>query len=54
MVVELDAASALEYQGTISGEIIRGKGPLEFELRVENGKGFMNRTGSVLEKSGEH
>ena len=31
MVVELDAVSVLEYQGTISGEI---KGPLEFELHA--------------------
>ena len=53
MIVQLDSASALEYRGTISGEEIRGKGPLEFELRVENGLGFMNRTGSGLEISGE-
>ena len=53
MVVVLDAAFALEYRGIISSDAIRGKGPLEFELRVENGLGFMNRTGSGLEISGE-
>ena len=54
MIVVLDSASTLEFQfhGTISAEEIRGKGPLEFELRVENGLGFMNRTGSGLEISG--
>ena len=53
MVVQLDAEDALKYHGTISGEEIRGKGPLEFELRVENGMGFMGRKGPVLEISGQ-
>ena len=46
MTVELDSVLALEYHGIISGEAIRGKGPLEFELRVVNGFRLMNRTGS--------
>lgn len=53
MIVELPSYLALDYQGVISGEEIKGKGPLEFELRVENGLGFMNRTGSGLEISGK-
>ena len=53
MVLLLDSPQALEYHGVISGEEkLRGKGPLEFELRVKNGRGFMNRTGSGLEISG--
>ena len=52
MRVSIDSALALEYRGVISGEEIRGKGPLEFELWVENGEKFMNRTGSVPEISG--
>ena len=53
MVLILDSLQALEYHGVISGEEkLRGKGPLEFELRVKNGRGFMNRTGSGPEKSG--
>jgi hypothetical protein len=52
MVLILDSLQALEYHGVISGEEkLRGKGPLEFELRVKNGRGFMNRTGSGPEKS---
>ena len=54
MTVELDAGLDLEYHGTISGDVIRGKGPLEFELRVENGLGYKNRTGSGLEISGRY
>ena len=56
MVVELieyDTEDALKYHGTISGEEIRGKGPLEFELRVANGMGFMARKGPVMEISGQ-
>ena len=54
MVISLDSALALEYHGVISGEEkLRGKGPLEFELRVKNSLGFMNRTGSGPEISGE-
>lgn len=52
MVLSLDSEMALEYHGVISGdETLRGKGPLEFELRVKNGEGFINRTGSRLEIS---
>ena len=54
MIVRLDSALALNWRGVISGEEIRGKGPLEFELRVANGVGFMNRTGAVMEISGQH
>ena len=52
MIVVLDSVLALGYHGVVTGNDIRGKGPLEFELRVENGLGFMDRTGSVLEISG--
>ena len=52
MIVVLDSVLALEYHGVVTAEEIRGKGPLEFELRVENGLGFMNRSGSGLEISG--
>ena len=53
MKVFIDSSLALEYHGVISGEQTRGKGPLEFGLRVENGLGFMNRSVSSFEISGK-
>ena len=52
--LNLTPVSNLEWNGVISGEEFRGKGPLEFEVTVENGVGFMNTSSPVVEMSGMH
>ena len=50
--LNLILVSTLEWNGVILGEEFRGKGPLEFEVTVENEVGFMNTSGPVDELSG--
>ena len=52
--LNLTPMSNLEWNGVIFGEEFRGKGPLEFEVTVENEVGFMNTSSPVVEMSGMH
>ena len=45
---------SLEWNRVVSGEVFRGKGPLEFEMIVENEAGFMNNSGPVPEIAGQN
>ena len=50
----LAPSSSLQWNRVVSGEVFRGKGPLEFEMIVENEAGFMNNSGPVPEIAGQN